>query len=371
MKIFSKNNIKLIFFNLIIFLGLLIFLELSLYSIRRFVFKKPSIGLLLKTNDFRYDGCQDMISHPFYGYVHNFNSKCKIRGGFKKGPFVYYNSYNPNNNSIVVFGGSTTDGYFNHISDGFTWPFYLQKIIDEKKLNYNVINAGVGGYNSNQELLKLIIEAKNIDTKITHILSFNGVNDIDNYKGLSKILKNKMHFYDNSLINMYDKKVYVDQTISSFKFLPNIFYTLRFISNSKINLTSDFFSSSFDEDYKEITNSDNWLFNVKIMNNISNLMNAKYTLFLQPTMGIKGQVPTNKNTSDYKIYHEQMTEDYFIEINSHYDILKKLCKDLSFCVDISILAPPKNNFYNDIRHHNKFGNKLIAEEIFKNIFEEL
>ena len=72
-----------------IFIGLLIFLELSLYSVRKFVFKKSSVGFLYKMNNFSYDGCQDMISHPFYGYVHNFNSKCKIRGGFKKGPFVF------------------------------------------------------------------------------------------------------------------------------------------------------------------------------------------------------------------------------------------------------------------------------------------
>ena len=322
-------------------------------------------------NDFSYDGCQDMISHPFYGYVHNFNSKCKIRGGFKKGPFVYYNSYNPNNKTIVVFGGSTTDGYFNHISDGFTWPFYLQKLIDQNNLNYNVINAGVGGYNSNQELLKLIIDTKNIDTKITHIVSLNGVNEVDNYKGLANVFKNKMHFFDNSLINMYDKKVYVDQAIYSFRFFPNIFYALRYISNSKIDIKSDFLSSSFDKDYKETTSSENWLFNVKLMNNVSDLLNSKYLLFLQPTMGIEGQIPKNKNTSDYEIYHEQMTEDYFNEINNHYNILKTLCKDLSFCLDISYLAPPKGNFYNDIRHHNKFGNKLIAEEIFKNIFKEL
>ena len=104
------------------------------------------------------------------------------------------------------------------------------------------------------------------------------------------------------------------------------------------------------------------------MNLVAKVIDANYKVFLQPTMGINGQIPTNEKTLDYKIYNEEMTDEYYKKINDHYDKLKKYCDQLNFCVDISMIAPPLENFYNDIRHHNKLGNKIIAEEIFYNIF---
>lgn len=362
------NYVKIIFYNVLIFIILIFLIESLLFFTRTFVFKKPSVGYLFNYSKIEFDGCQEMISHPFYGYVHNNNSDCNIRDGFSKGPFVYYNEFNKKNKSILVLGGSTTDGYFKHISDGYTWPYYLQKLINENDLNYNVINGGTGGYNSDQELLKLIIDAKNINSEIEYVISLNGINDTDNYKALPEELINKIHFFDNSLINMFNEKVYINQSISGFRFFPNIFYTIGYFKSRNFNLNTDFMISSFDSDYNASLGSENWLFNVNAMNQISKIINADYKVFLQPTMGIEGQIPLNEDSPDYKIYKEQMKIEYYNKINSHYNQLKGICSQLDFCVDISMIAAPLGNFYNDIRHHNKYGNEIIAKEIFNNIF---
>ncbi len=359
---------NVILYNVLVFIFLIFLLETILFLTRTYFYEKPSVGFLYNTSILEVDGCQEMISHPFYGYVHNNNSDCNIREGFSKGPFVYYNTFNKKNKSILVLGGSTTDGYFQHVSDGYTWPYYLQKLIDKNKLNYNVINGGTGGYSSEQELLKLIIDAKNINSKIEYVISLNGINDTENYKALPEELINKIHFFDNSLINMFNEKVYINQSISGFRFFPNIIYSIGYFKRRNFNLKTDFLISSFDNDYKSLSGSENWLFNVSAMNQISRILNANYKVFLQPTMGIDGQIPLNEGSLDYKIYNEQMKIEYFNKINSHYNQLKGICSQLDFCIDISMISPPLGNFYNDIRHHNKYGNEIIAKEIFKNIF---
>ena len=364
------NNISnIIFYNVLLFFVLIFFIELTLYSIRVLVLDKPSIGFLYNSNFQEIDGCQDMISHPFYGYVHNNNSDCEIKGGFKKGPFVYYDGYDSNRESIIVFGGSTTDGYYNHVSNGYTWPYYLQKLINERKLNINVINAGTGGYNSDQELLKLIIDAKKIKSKIIHVICLNGINDVENYKALPEIIKNKMPYFDYNIIKMFDKKIYLDQSISNINFLPNIIYLFKYLKDYNTNIKSDFFISSFDKNYSINKGSDNWYFNVKLMKKVSELINAKFKVFIQPTMGVNGQVPKEKKTKDFKIYSDQMTPEYYTLINEHYEALKSYCSQIDFCEDISDIAPPIGNNYSDIRHHNEYGNKILADEIFNRIFQ--
>ena len=330
------NISKIVIYNIIVLITILILFETILFSIRVFVYEKPSIGYFYKVNYFEVDGCQEMISHPFYGYVHNNNSNCNIREGFSKGPFVYYNGFNPDNRSILVLGGSTTDGYFQHVSDGYTWPYFLQKLINEKKINYNVINGGTGGYNSDQELLKLIIDAKNINSKIDYVISLNGINDIENYKHLNKKLTNKIHYFDKKLIDMFNEKIYIDQKLSKFRFLPNIIHTISYYKNKRIDLNSDFLISSFDEEYISTPASESWLFNVNAMNLVTKVIDANYKVFLQPTMGINGQIPTNEKTLDYKIYNEQMTDEYYKEINDHYDKLKKYCGQLNFATSSEV-----------------------------------
>ena len=49
--------------------------------------------------------------------------------------------------------GSTTDGFYQHISDGDTWP----KILSESLTKYKVINGGVGGYDRSKKPQKFFL----------------------------------------------------------------------------------------------------------------------------------------------------------------------------------------------------------------------
>ena len=110
------------------------------------------------------------------------------------------------------------------------------------------------------------------------------------------------------------------------------------------------------------------------MDSLAKQMDAKYFVFIQPTMGLLGvqsKLPKNKNSKDYKLLTELIkNQKYILELNNFYNSIRVYCKKLEFCFDISNEASPKGNFYTDPRHHNKDGNKIIAEKIYKIISKE-
>ena len=74
---------------------------------------------------------------------------------------------------IVALGGSTTEpnrqGVYN------SWPEEMAKLMREKGVQGTVINGGVGGYSSSQELLKFIRDV--IEIKPDVVITYHGVNE--------------------------------------------------------------------------------------------------------------------------------------------------------------------------------------------------
>ena len=117
--------------------------------------------------------------------------------------------------------------------------------------------------------------------------------------------------------------------------------------------------------FKTIDAVDRWEKNVTRLNELVQLEGAKYFLFLQPTLGLNGiQSLPKKGSSDEKLY-KSLSSSYISEIRDLYKNLKDRCRRLKFCHDISDVAPPKGDFYNDPRHHNSKGNIIIAKHIWK------
>lgn len=359
---------KLIFINLLIFITLIFLLEISFFVGRK-ILNKNSVGLFFTNREITKlgDDCNEFISHPFYGHVHAFND-CDIRGGYSDGPFVFYDNFNESFPSILVFGGSTTDGVFQHVSDGYTWSYYLNEIFKKNQIDINVINGGVGAYNSQKELLKLMIDGRKLNN-IKTVISLNGINDKENYNNLPTEIYSKFPFFSDKQFEMYYYNKYINQkNYYLFNFFPNIqSFVKSFISiNNTFNEENDFFKSINSSVFKSFNSTENWKFSINLMNYISDYLGSEYYVFLQPTMGLNDcQIPTDNKTDDYEIYHTQITEEYLNDINLLYKSLRKECKNTEFCYDISCIARPNGNNYSDIRHHNKNGNLIIAENIFE------
>jgi len=76
---------------------------------------------------------------------------------------------------ILALGGSTTDG----VKFPNSWPEQLARMLKERNIPGTVINGGIGGYTSSQELLKLIRDG--LEFQPTIVITLNGVNDALNY----------------------------------------------------------------------------------------------------------------------------------------------------------------------------------------------
>ena len=110
------------------------------------------------------------------GHIHDHQGGCEIKSGSASGEYVFYDSPPEPDYTVLVLGGSTTDGFFYQFSNGETWPYHLSKICDSCR----VINGGVGAYSSSQELLKLMISGLVLQEKIDLVVSLNGINEIKN-----------------------------------------------------------------------------------------------------------------------------------------------------------------------------------------------
>ena len=301
-----------------------------------------------------------MQTNPILSHMHNTKGLCRINGGESDEHFVYYEQKS-DNNVIVTLGGSTTSGFYQHYSDDYTYPLILQDLVKEK--NYQVVNGGVGAYTTSQELLKLIIEVRKLKN-VKLILSLNGINENSNTYTLHPFITDIQY----SMIQSQD---WIDQR-SQFqgKLLPNIQNFLAHIipknttKSTKKYYEIDYIHNSFDPASK-------WLMNVKAMNAVSNSIGAKYLVFLQPIMGLYGsqsKIPSNHEANDSKLLKTLQSSDtnkeYIKSLNEFYNTARKYCNQLEYCFDISNIAPPSNKgVYSDIRHHNKAGNKLIADAI--------
>ena len=76
---------------------------------------------------------------------------------------------------IVALGGSTTEP--NRRGDYNSWPEEMARLMKEKNIRGTVVNGGVGGYSSSQELLKFIRDVIEIAPDI--VITYHGVNEDD------------------------------------------------------------------------------------------------------------------------------------------------------------------------------------------------
>ena len=81
---------------------------------------------------------------------------------------------------VLCLGASTTGNYIQIGSDVYSYPLLLQKHLDRKKPDFfEVINGGVGGFNSADLLVHYALKLQNL--KPDFVIIYHGYNDIRHY----------------------------------------------------------------------------------------------------------------------------------------------------------------------------------------------
>lgn len=379
-----KKIYKYITYNFIIIVILALIVEIIFFSARVFL-KRNSVGFLIslnaEQNKYLNDDCLRMQTHILLSHSHDTKRNCQITGAQKYNDnFIWYKSDENINKKIriLTLGGSTTDGYFYHISNFRTWPYLLSQICKKNNLNCEIINGGIGGYNTSQELLKYLIYSKNLGS-IDYIISLNGINELNTSRDLSKNLKNKYPFQTKIQYLMTTDERWLKQNKLKIIFFPNVLSFFKFKRNYDFNYgLNKLFNKEEIENFVDNRKKENldfnitvWKENLKNFNSIAKGNNSKFLSILQPTMGLDYVKIDWKNKGrDFKIYQKFLNNPLRQEVNYFYKKAEKICSELNYCFNLSRIARPGGDdlFYN-ARHHNEKGNYIIAKEIFSIILD--
>ncbi len=376
------NWIKITIINVVVLFFFIVILEIGAGIGRIIIGKDYRLPPALFNIDFDigspHHPCIEMKTDTLLDHTPNHEGKCKPLGGVVDGEYVLYPTSSNELPIILTLGGSTTSGFYQHTSAGETYPKALAFLAKD---HFRVINGGVGAYSSLQEFYKLARDASRFK-KLKVVISYNGSNELPNYHGPEYLRGYDYPFLTENQFQMNEKQIWIEQRVNNILngLFPNIYSLFVYFSNDtssespvgktvlqqeikKPKTKSNFF--------KAIGAAERWEINIKRMQKLAELEGSKYFVFLQPTLGLEGvQSDPPKNTNDYNILNK-LNKQYIKDIRKLYTELKPRCESLSFCFDISDQVGPTGNMYNDPRHHNAQGNRILADVIWNILKKEL
>lgn len=251
----------------------------------------------------------------------------KSSGSFKDGYYQY--GKNDAEITIITLGGSTTSSY--EMWGVKPWPQILYEKFSHSNKNIKILNGGIAGYNSYQELLKILRDVNSIQPDL--VISFSGLNDA--------VYSN----YDYPYYTPHLQAIYEGFINNTNKYCLPLSYGLR---NRK-------------------EPGELWIKNMKYIFEISRLNQIDFLAFLQPFIVSEG-------------YQMDREESYLI--NSETEILKCmelernfLCKvrpqikDIAFINDMSDCFNGNKGLFRDQYHVYESGNTIIAEHIYNEIIK--
>ena len=175
-----------------------------------------------------------MRTDVLLNHVHNGGNECNILGGkVVNNEYVEYDVSNNKDPVLLTLGGSTTDGFYQQISSGETYP---KKLAELAINDFKILNGGTGAYGSLQELYKFMRDGPRIKN-LKLVISLNGSNELPNYHGNNEDRKYNYPFLTEIQKDMNKNQIWIDQRIEpNFwlpkiqVFLPNTFWFYRYLS---------------------------------------------------------------------------------------------------------------------------------------------
>jgi len=225
---------------------------------------------------------------------------------------------------IGILGGSTTD----NISYEHNWPFQLSLKLDSLGFNHVIYNCGVGGYNTNQELLKLKRDLLPLNPDI--VISYSGVNECQfanpvNFRGAP-----------TSIFPNLGKLL---------SFLISYEETLKVLDTKPTDYPSSYDGVAF-----------NWFGNLMKMRTLCMSDSVDFIAVLQPALGVgKYDYSPSEYSRRYEYYED------FYQYATPYSMRHQ------FILDFTNIFENHTNVYTDDCHVREFANRIIAERIIEHL----
>lgn len=203
----------------------------------------------------------------------------------------------------------------------------LTKKCEKEGMDCLIINGGMTGYYSGQELLKLLRDGIYFEPDL--VISFSGYNDAGN---LGCDLK-------YPLVSSY-----LYNTVEKMKQDKKRGYGYE----------------------KQITSAENWLKNIRMMNGICREFDIAFFSFLEPCI----------HTGDYLLDEKERIGFFNIqkylnrnvdEIIEFYINVREMTGDIPYIYDLTDIFSGRSGIFYDTCHCNEEGNQMIADEIYQKI----
>lgn len=301
---------------------------------------------------------------------------------------------------IFILGGSTVygigwQGNANTIAAQLEMILNLEYSNDAQK-KYQVVNGGVGGYISADELRILIFKIIHFSPDI--VITFDGINDFvnscTNYDGTTKVRSNKKIKFGSWSFNKayYDDKMeYVFRNLLSLKGL--IMLTTRKFCEDFFQYVMPYTQNLIEGVYNKViglfgSNSrfrwearfrqdgvDNYIANLKNIRGICAAHNIRCINILQPNLAV--YKPLTDSERDVLNLEIALYKNYMNAIETYYKAVGKrfkedlvASKDRGIGIDmVQLFENTKETIYTDGYHYNSKGNRIIAEALAKLLCE--
>jgi lysophospholipase L1-like esterase len=281
---------------------------------------------------------------PLLGWAYDTS---RLEGDANRPGFVVYGAdQSPDQPILVVLGGSTTDHQYN---PGHNWPRLLSELLQEQGEDVAIYNGGVFGYNSSQELLKLIRDV--LPMHPLAVVVYDGINDF---------VTSQTPLVHSSIEDLYTSILNKDHWL-----LPNTMQVVRELSGPIKRMGLSIGTR------QEASPWELWARNARLMHAACKAEGIAYLHVLQPCLGV-GEYFKTKYEADYLIPSMvKMRGDYWELLGNFYEPARNACASMEFCVDfVDVFADVATEYtdnstgmYLDARHPNSQGNGVIAKAL--------
>lgn len=291
---------------------------------------------------------------PLLGFAHNPDKHPVLQEipGFVE----YRTSSTEEEITVVALGGSTTDAltglYLNQpevdTENPDNWVKSLADLMGSSGINGRVLNGGVAGYSSNQELIKMIRDV--LPKRPDVVICLEGVNDAGFFHSCR----------EHPMVHHYQKKVF--DKISegpSYFLLPNTLSMLnRGLQGKRRTIEGVHYGAKV-----EMRPALQWERNIRLMHACAEEYGVAYLVFLQPLLGY-GTYDMNDQERQWL---EKKGEGYLEKIQSFYQEASRISRKYPYCIDLTDAFANSREVYLDARHQNAHGIDVLAGAVFDHL----
>lgn len=259
--------------------------------------------------------------------------------------FKIWGNENEADYKIVILGNSTSDPTTGMLK---SWSEMLYEKLANTKYKVKIYNGATTGYSSTQEFLKLNRDVLPIKPDL--VISFSGYNDIDGTSCVENF----------PFLHKYTRKFYEYLKTHS-RLAPDSMYmrNVQLVSHGNPIQLPDYML---------------WLNNMKKMHSICQTFSIKFVAYLQPMLECENiYLDSTLDTIINEFY--QISDISRISVKEknyeYYQNLREKIISYEFISDLYGIFSNQQNVFYDICHYTEKGNKIISEQIYKDVIKFL